>query len=204
MTRVGRWMLLGFLIVIGGFAFLVNRAPRPIAQPVVPPTAVPAVPVTPAAAAPAPVAAGGGLVIPVAGIQPGQLVDTWGQARAEGAREHHAIDIMAPRGTPVLAAAAGTIEKLFESKDGGHTIYIRRADPAWIDYYAHLDSYVPDLREGITVRQGQPIGTVGSTGDANPEAPHLHYEIKRMAAGEGWWQGENINPYPILTAGRSQ
>jgi len=184
MTRVGRWMLLGFLVVIGGFALIVNRASQP-ARPT-------------ATAAPMPIGAGGGLIIPVAGIQSGQLTDTWGQSRADGAREHHAIDIMAARGTPVLAAAAGTVEKLFESKDGGHTIYVRRADPAWIDYYAHLDSYAPDLREGIAVRQGQPIGAVGSTGDASSEAPHLHYEIKHMSPGEGWWQGENINPYPIL------
>ena len=193
MTRVGRWMLLGFLIVIGGFALIVNREQKPIGEPA---------PATLASApAPTPIAASGGLIVPVAGVRVNQLADTWGQSRAEGAREHHAIDIMAPRGTPVLAAAAGTVEKLFESKDGGHTIYIRRTDPTWVDYYAHLDSYAPDLREGLAIRQGQPIGAVGSTGDASPEAPHLHYEIKRMAAGEGWWQGENINPYPILRGG---
>jgi len=192
MTRVGRWMLLGFVIVIGGFAFLVNRAPRTSGPP------APAGVAAQEASAPAPVGAGGGLIIPVAGIPAAQLVDTWGQSRASGAREHHAIDILAPRGTPVLAAAAGTVEKLFESNDGGHTIYIRRTDPAWIDYYAHLDSYAPDLREGVVVRQGQAIGAVGSTGNASPEAPHLHYEIKRMAPAESWWQGENINPYPIL------
>jgi murein DD-endopeptidase MepM/ murein hydrolase activator NlpD len=167
----------------------VNRSPQSIGAPAQSPVS------------PTPVAAGGGLIVPVAGVQASQLVDTWGQARAEGTREHHAIDIMAARGTPVLAAAAGTVEKLFESKDGGHTIYVRRTDPAWVDYYAHLDSYAPDLREGVVIRQGQPIGAVGSTGDASPEAPHLHYEIKRMATGEGWWQGENINPYPILHGG---
>jgi murein DD-endopeptidase MepM/ murein hydrolase activator NlpD len=113
-------------------------------------------------------------------------------------REHHAIDIMAPRGTPVIAAAAGTVEKLFESQDGGHTIYIRRTDPVWIDYYAHLDTYVADLREGLVIRAGQQIGTVGSTGDADPGAPHLHYEIKQMAVGVNWWQGKNINPYSLL------
>jgi murein DD-endopeptidase MepM/ murein hydrolase activator NlpD len=105
---------------------------------------------------------------------------------------------MAPRGTPVLAAAAGTVEKIFESRNGGHTVYIRRADPAWEDYYAHLDAYAPGLKEGQAVRQGEEIGRVGSTGDASPEAPHLHYEIHRMAPGEGWWQGAEINPYPIL------
>ena len=197
MTRVGWWMVFGFLIVIGGFALIVNRGPQPVGAPV-PPAAV-APPISAPAPGSTPIVAGGGLVIPVSGIQANQLVDTWGQARAAGLREHHAVDIMAARGTPVLAAAAGRVEKLFESKDGGHTIYIRRTDPAWVDYYAHLDSYAPDLREGMAIHQGQTIGAVGSTGNASPEGPHLHYEIKRMAAGEGWWQGENINPYPILT-----
>ncbi len=191
MTRLGWRLLIFFAVVIGGFALLVHRGDIP-GQP--PPAPAPTPANRPQAAAPAQ----GALVIPVAGVQPGQLADTWGQARAEGAREHHAIDIMAPRGTPVVAAAAGTVEKLFESHDGGHTIYIRRADPAWIDYYAHLDTYVPDLREGLAVKAGQQIGTVGSTGDADPNAPHLHYEIKQMGPGEKWWQGTDIDPYPLL------
>ena len=143
----------------------------------------------------------GPLVIPVAGISAAQLGDTFDDARGEG-RVHDAIDIMAPRGTPVIAAAAGTVEKLFESKLGGTTIYIRRVGGQWIDYYAHLDSYAPGLAEGQKVPQGQMIGTVGSTGDASPEAPHLHYAINAMAPGEGWWQGKAINPYPLLIKGR--
>lgn len=184
MSRFGCMMLLLFALVIGGFALVVHRGGF-----------------RPTRVAPAPTAATTGSsapIIPVAGVKPSQLVDTWGEARANGTREHHAIDIMAPRGTPVLAAVGGTVEKLFESRDGGHTVYIRRADPGWVDYYAHLDSYAPDLREGVAVRQGQPIGAVGSTGDANPAAPHLHYEIKRMATGERWYQGTDVNPYPIL------
>lgn len=188
MTRLGWLILLVILVVVGGFALIVRRGEGPR------PTSVSVAPRTAAASAPA----GEGLLIPVAGVKPDQLADTWGDARGDGTRGHHAIDIMAKRGTPVLAAADGTVEKLFESRNGGHTIYIRRADPAWIDYYAHLDSYAPDLREGITVRRGEEIGTVGSSGDASPDAPHLHYEIKRMAPGEGWWQGTDIDPYPIL------
>ncbi len=183
MSRFGCLMLLLFAAVIGGFFAVAKRGAFRSA------TNGPGL----AAAAPAEA-----LVVPVSGVGAAQLTDTWGQARAEGAREHHAIDIMAPRGTPVVAAAAGTVEKLFESRDGGHTVYVRRADPAWIDYYAHLDSYAPDLREGVAVRRGQLLGVVGSTGDASPEAPHLHYEIKRMAAGEKWYEGRDVNPYPIL------
>ncbi|RYD91503.1 MAG: M23 family metallopeptidase [Sphingomonadales bacterium] len=143
----------------------------------------------------------GPLVIPVAGIAAAQLADTFDDARGEG-RIHDAIDIMAPRGTPVLAAAAGTVEKLFESERGGTTIYIRRPSGQWIDYYAHLDSYAAGLAEGQKIAQGQIIGTVGSTGDASPEAPHLHYAINVMAPGEGWWQGRAVNPYPLLIKGR--
>lgn len=186
MTRLGWRLLLIFVIIIGGFFLLVRRGEIPGSSPSVTP-------------APGGSAAGGGLRIPVAGVAAGQLGDTWGQSRADGDRAHHAIDIVAARGTRVVAAAAGTVEKLFESADGGHTVYIRRTDPAWIDYYAHLDTYAPDLREGLAIRQGQTIGAVGSTGNASAEAPHLHYEIKRMGAGEKWWQGTNINPYPILT-----
>jgi murein DD-endopeptidase MepM/ murein hydrolase activator NlpD len=90
------------------------------------------------------------------------------------------------------------VDKLFDSKAGGLTIYVRRSGGAWIDYYAHLDSYAAGLAEGQKVAQGQVIGAVGSTGDASAEGPHLHYEIKMMAPGEGWWQGRGIDPYPLL------
>ncbi|MES2497317.1 MAG: M23 family metallopeptidase [Pseudomonadota bacterium] len=142
----------------------------------------------------------GRLVVPVAGIRAEQLADTFDDARGEG-RVHDAIDIMAPRGTPVIAAAEGTVEKLFDSELGGRTIYIRRTGGQWIDYYAHLESYAPGLAEGQRIAQGEVIGSVGSTGDASPEAPHLHYAVNAMAPGEGWWQGKAVNPYPLLRAG---
>jgi murein DD-endopeptidase MepM/ murein hydrolase activator NlpD len=142
------------------------------------------------------------MLIPVAGIRPEQLTDTYSQARAGGARIHDAIDIMAPRGTPVVAAAEGTVEKLFFSNGGGGiTAYVRSPDRAWIYYYAHLDGYAPGLAEGQQVRRGDPIGFVGSTGNASPDGPHLHFAINRMAPEDRWWQGVPINPYPLL-AGR--
>jgi len=137
------------------------------------------------------------LLIPVAGVGAEQLTDTFDDARGEG-RVHDAIDIMAPRGAPVIAAAAGTVDKLFDSERGGRTIYIRRPGGEWIDYYAHLDSYAAGLAEGQKIARGQVIGTVGSTGDASPEAPHLHYAINAMAPGEKWYQGKPINPYPLF------
>ncbi len=147
-----------------------------------------------------PIVPSGPLVIPVAGVRAEQLADTFDDARGED-RVHDAIDIMAPRGTPVVAAASGTVEKLFESELGGTTVYIRRDGGQWIDYYAHLDAYAPGLAEGQKIPQGKMIGTVGSTGDASPDAPHLHYAINQMAPGEGWWQGKAVNPYPLLKAG---
>ena len=144
-----------------------------------------------------------GLAIPVAGIKPKDLVDTFTQARAGGARVHDAIDIMAPTGTPVVAAAEGTVEKLFFSKGGGGiTAYVRSPDGRWSYYYAHLERYAPGLTEGQRLPRGAPIGTVGFTGNANPAGPHLHFAVNRMSQGERWWQGSPVNPYPLL-AGRS-
>ena len=140
-----------------------------------------------------------GLAIPVAGVAAGDLVDTFTQARAGGVRRHDAIDIMAPEGTPVVAAAPGTVEKLFYSDGGGGiTIYIRSDDRLWSYYYAHLQSYAPGLREGQRVERGQVIGRVGSTGNASPTGPHLHFAIHRMGAEDDWHGGEAINPYPLL------
>jgi peptidoglycan LD-endopeptidase LytH len=140
-----------------------------------------------------------GLAIPVAGVKASQLSDTFTQARAGGARAHDAIDIMAPRGTPVVAAAPGRVEKLFDSKGGGGiTVYIRSPDGQWVYYYAHLDRYAPGLREGQVVQRGTPLGTVGSTGNANPAGPHLHFAIHRMRPGEQWHEGSAVNPYPLL------
>lgn len=140
----------------------------------------------------------GRLPIPVAGVAPAQLVDTWGQSRAGGARTHEAIDIMAERGTPVLAAAPGRVEKLFASHDGGNTVYVRSRDGRLVFYYAHLDAYRPGLAEGQGVRRGDLLGTVGATGNASADAPHLHFSVKRMAPGESWHDGTPVNPYPLL------
>ncbi|HEY0164738.1 MAG TPA: M23 family metallopeptidase [Sphingomicrobium sp.] len=140
-----------------------------------------------------------GLAIPVAGIKGEQLSDTYTQARAGGARLHDAIDIMAPNGTPVVAAADGTVEKLFFSQGGGGlTAYVRSPDQRWSYYYAHLQGYAPGLAEGQRVKRGQLIGRVGFTGNANPAGPHLHFAINRMQPGEKWYDGSPINPYPLL------
>jgi murein DD-endopeptidase MepM/ murein hydrolase activator NlpD len=142
------------------------------------------------------------LVIPVLGVSADQLSDTFSDDRGGGTRLHEALDIMAPRGTPVVAAAPGTIGRLFQSDAGGNTIYVRSEDRRTIHYYAHLDAYAPGLEEGQEVRRGQRLGTVGSSGNANPEAPHLHFAILRTTPDAEWWEPATaINPYPLL-AGR--
>lgn len=139
------------------------------------------------------------LVLPVAGVRPAMLVDTFAQARASGARRHDAIDIPALLGTPVIAAAPGRIEKLFLSRDGGNTIYLRSPDRRVIYYYAHLQDYAPGLAEGQQVEAGQALGRVGFSGNADPAAPHLHFAIWLTAPQARWWDPAfAIDPYPLL------
>ena len=138
------------------------------------------------------------LLLPVSGIERRTLVPTFDAPRGGGARAHEALDIMAPRGTPVFAADSGTIVKLFASKPGGTTIY--QFDPSgnYCYYYAHLDGYAPGLAEGNGVERGQTIGYVGSTGNASPQAPHLHFAIFRLGPDQRWWEGTPIDPYLVL------
>lgn len=141
----------------------------------------------------------GTLTIPVRGIRPEQLRDTYDEARGGGTRTHEALDIMAPRGTDVLAATDGIIRKLFLSRAGGITIYQEGPRGEIMYYYAHLERYAPGLREGDTVRRGDVIGYVGTSGNANPDAPHLHFAMFRLPPTKRWWEGDPINPHPLLT-----
>ena len=138
-----------------------------------------------------------GLLVPVAGIQPAQLSDTYTQSRG-GGRVHEAIDIMAPRGTPVYAVEDGRIAKLFLSQPGGITLYQFDPSERLAYYYAHLDGYAPGIAEGRTVKRGELLGYVGSTGNANPDGPHLHFAVFALGPDKKWWQGSPINPYPLL------
>jgi len=138
-----------------------------------------------------------GLLIPVVGVRPDELRDTFDDARSEG-RVHDAIDIMSPCGTPVVAAADGLIVKLFESVRGGTTIYERSTDDKLIYYYAHLKAYAAALAENKTVRRGETIAYVGDTGNAGPGNCHLHFAIWLITDPKHYWDGQNINPYPLL------
>jgi murein DD-endopeptidase MepM/ murein hydrolase activator NlpD len=137
------------------------------------------------------------LIIPVAGVRPDQLIDTFDDARSEG-RVHDAIDIMAAAETPVLAAADGKILKLFNSERGGTTIYQLNANGDLVFYYAHLARYADGLAEGDMVKQGQVIAYVGDTGNAGAGNYHLHFSIAAVSDPKRYWEGTNINPYPLL------
>ena len=165
--------------------------PSTVTQPSQP--IVPAAPVAPADIVLAPT----GLAMPLPGLQPGQLTDTFAQARGSD-RRHDALDIMAPAGTPVLAVADGHVEKLFTSVQGGLTLYQFEPSGRYAYYYAHLQGYAPGIVEGRRLRRGEVIGQVGSTGNANPAAPHLHFAVFVLGPEKQWWKGTAINPYPLL------
>lgn len=178
-----------------GEADVIVAEPTPMQWPPFKPAGANAVP------AEADVVGSSSLLIPVSGIQKGQLSDTFNDARG-GGRIHDAMDIMAPKGTPVLAVADGKIAKLFNSKQGGLTIYQFDTAEVHAYYYAHLDSYAPNIKEGDSIMRGDVIGYVGYTGNANPAAPHLHFAVFVLGPEKKWWQGTPINPYPLLMLSR--
>jgi len=158
-------------------------------SPVVPPLLVPAATVAANSAT-------SSLGMPIAGVDPNTLRSNFSEAR--GGHAHEALDIMSPRGTPVLAVAEGNVVKLFTSKQGGLTVYQFDNSRTWCYYYAHLDHYAPGLTEGTLLRKGEVLGYVGSSGDASPHAPHLHFAIFQLGPEKNWWQGTAVDPLPML------
>ena len=143
---------------------------------------------------------GAGFIIPVVGVKPDQLLDTFSDSRSEG-RYHDAIDIAAPAGTPVIAATDGEIVKLFDSERGGITVYQITADRRFVLYYAHLQRRAEELQVGMKVTQGATIGYVGDTGNAGPGNSHLHFSVAIVNDPKRPWEGSYINPYPLLRNG---
>jgi murein DD-endopeptidase MepM/ murein hydrolase activator NlpD len=135
---------------------------------------------------------------PIGGLALSKLRNTFGEVH--NGHLHEAIDILEPRGTPVLAVVSGTVLKLFLSKPGGKTIYQADEQGVYCYYYAHLDRYIDGLREGMRVKHGHVIGFVGSTGNANPRTPHLHFAIFELGPERLWWKGRAVDPYPGLVA----
>jgi murein DD-endopeptidase MepM/ murein hydrolase activator NlpD len=146
--------------------------------------------------------AGRHLVVPVGGVHPSQLRDTFDDGRGPG-RRHQAIDIMAPRGTPVFAADDGRVAKISSNRGGGLSAYLVDPSGRLVYYYAHLDGYAAGLREGQAIKQGDLIGYVGSTGNAPESAPHLHFAVLLLASERRWWGGEALNPYAALVGGEA-
>jgi murein DD-endopeptidase MepM/ murein hydrolase activator NlpD len=193
-----------------------TTAPLPVPSPAAPASPVPLPPVSPGSAtvpaAPAPSTTSARqpdtaetadltrrqLLLPVQGVRPEALQDTFVDARGGGARQHEALDILAPRNTPILAVEDGKVVKLFLSKLGGLTIYQFDPTTTYTYYYAHLERYADGLKEGDPVRRGQVLGYVGTSGDAPADAPHLHFAIMRLTPEKHWWQGTALDPYPIL------
>jgi len=186
----------------GAFVVLLSLWPRTVAQPRVTGSRLPAAGGVALETRPLGHRSPGTIIVPVAGIPSSALYDSYTQPRGHG-RMHGAIDIMAPRGTPVVAAVDGTIRKLFTSAGGGLTIY--QFDPAEerVYYYAHLQSYANGVAEGLFVRQGTVIGYVGTSGNAAPDAPHLHFSVELLPPTKEWWKGTPVNPYPLLTGAAS-
>ncbi len=137
------------------------------------------------------------LLIPVDGVNASDLIRSFADKRGTN-REHEALDIPAPRGTKVLAVEDGAIEKLFFSKQGGITIYQFDPSKTYAYYYAHLQEYAPGLAEHAAVRRGQVLGYVGTSGNAPPNTPHLHFAIFLLTAKKQWWQGTALDPYDVL------
>lgn len=178
-------------------------ASGPAGESYVPPSPAHTAPTVPGRPVPSPASppAPGSLLIPVAGVQPADLVDTYTQARGAG-RRHDAIDIPAPRGTPVVAAGDGTVLKLFRSIPGGVTLYQLAPDGRTIYYYAHLDRYAPGITEGKRLRAGEILGYVGDTGNAGAGNYHLHFGVSLTDDPAKYWGGKDVNPYPLLVGAR--
>lgn len=151
-----------------------------------------------AAGSAAPTTMPGKLLVPVQGIKSAQLTDTFYQPRGEQ-RQHEALDIMAPTGTPVVAVADGKVAKLFHSKPGGLTVYQFDPTGQFAYYYAHLDRYADGIAEGMEVKRGTLIGYVGVTGNSDPNAPHLHFAVVALTPEKQWWKGTPLNPFPLMS-----
>ena len=135
------------------------------------------------------------LAFPVEGWNAAMLVDNFAEERA--GHPHEALDILAPRGTRVVAVDEGVVRRLFTSVRGGLTVYQFDDTETYCYYYAHLDRYAEGLLEGARVRRGDLVGYVGTSGNAPPGTPHLHFTIFKLGPEKRWWEGTALNPYPL-------
>lgn len=146
-----------------------------------------------------------GLMVPVAGVDPADVPDTFDERRDAGRRRHRALDIPAPRGTPVVSADDGVVLAVRTSRLGGRSVYAADPDRRFVYYYAHLDRYRPGLRRGMALRRGDVLGAVGTSGNADRRGPHLHFQVLVYPSDGRWWHGEPVDPRPFFVhAGRAR
>jgi murein DD-endopeptidase MepM/ murein hydrolase activator NlpD len=182
-----------------------QHAQTPVAAPVARPAAAAEAPLAGAPAEPDIAGSdlerlrGRELKIPVEGVSAKELRDNFAEAR--GGHVHEALDILAPRGTPVLAVDDGRVVKLFTSVRGGLTVYQFDPTETFCYYYAHLDRYAPALEQGMRLRKGALVGYVGTTGNAPRDTPHLHFTVFKLGKEKRWWEGTAINPFPVWAFG---
>ena len=189
----------GTLLILALAATACSRHREPAAAPApVPTTSPPADSAAPGAAADAGalLLAPRRLMVPVDGVRPADVPDSYRAAR--GTRAHNAVDILAPRGTAVLSADDGRVYRLRSNRAGGLTVYAVDTEERFVYYYAHLDRYREGLAEGAALAKGDVLGYVGSTGNARPTEPHLHFQVMRMGPGGEWWSGQPLDPRPYL------
>ncbi len=143
---------------------------------------------------------GRSLRLPIDGVDVAALDGDFEERRGGGSRGHEAVDMLAPRNTPIHAVENGTIARLFKSAAGGITIYQFDPTGSFCYYYAHLERYADDLREGQQVQRGEVIGYVGTTGNAPPNTPHLHFAIFELTPEKKWWEGKPLDPYEVFSS----
>lgn len=137
------------------------------------------------------------LELPLEGATRSELRGSFDELRGKS-RRHEAIDMLAPRNTPIRAVDDGTIARLFTSAAGGLTVYQFDPTTNYVYYYAHLERYAPGLEEGERVRRGQLLGFVGTSGNAPKDTPHLHFAIFKLTDRKRWWEGSPIDPYQVF------
>ena len=192
-SRIALLILLGSTLTVVGCTTWIDRRVAPTGEESV---SVP-LPVPPAQKPP--VVESPAIRMPVEGADPATLRDSFADRR--GSRRHGAIDIMAPRGTPVVAAVGGEVAKVYRHPLGGLSVYQYDGDRRFAFYYAHLDTFAKGLKPGMTLAAGDPIGTVGTSGNATPGSPHLHFAIYRLGPERQWWRGTPVNPLEYLRPG---
>ncbi|HEU4563106.1 MAG TPA: M23 family metallopeptidase [Gemmatimonadaceae bacterium] len=192
-----RFTPLTFLVLLAACAPRVSApVPAPVPEPA--PAPAPVLPADPSEAEVLDYIRARQLIVPVAGVGPEKVPDTFGASR--GARRHGALDILAPRGTPVLSADDGRVLRVSSNALGGLTVYATDPGERLVYYYAHLDRYREGLAAGMRLARGDTIGFVGTTGNAPADTPHLHFQVMLVVPDRKYWNGEPIDPRPYLTA----